>query len=111
MEPWILIGAVAVLLWSLDRQRRARRRLEQVATTDPLTGIPNRYHLEPLLTETMTLARRHENIFALALVDLDHFKDVNDGLGHASGDQLDRANAAMAVSLVFWLAAQTDHWP
>ena len=88
MELWILVGAVAVLLLSFDRQRRARRRLERLASTDPLTGVPNRYHLEPLLTETMALARRHQNIFALALVDLDHFKDVNDGLGHASGDQI-----------------------
>jgi diguanylate cyclase (GGDEF)-like protein len=88
MEAWILGAAVVVLLLSFDRQRRWRRRLERLAITDPLTGLPNRYHLEPLLAASMAAARRHKAIVALALVDLDHFKDVNDGFGHALGDQI-----------------------
>jgi diguanylate cyclase (GGDEF)-like protein len=88
METWILAAAVVVLLLSFDRQWRMRRRLERLAITDPLTGLPNRYHLEPLLAATIAAARKQKAILALALVDLDHFKDVNDSFGHALGDQI-----------------------
>ncbi|HVR29362.1 MAG TPA: EAL domain-containing protein [Thermoanaerobaculia bacterium] len=87
METWILVAALAALLLALDRQRRTHRALERLATTDALTALPNRTQLEPLLASAMAAARRRQKLAALALVDLDHFKDVNDGLGHALGDE------------------------
>jgi len=88
MEAWLLVAALGVLLVALERQRRVRRRLERLAVTDPLTELPNRNRLDPLLGAAMAAARRDHTLLALALIDLDHFKDVNDGLGHAIGDDM-----------------------
>jgi diguanylate cyclase (GGDEF)-like protein len=88
MAVWVLVAVVVVLSLALARQRRDRRRLEKLAITDPLTALPNRHQLEPQLDAAMAAARRHQRLVALALVDLDHFKDVNDGLGHALGDEM-----------------------
>src|SRR5689334_14110523 len=69
----------------LDRQREEQFRL---ATRDPLTGLPNRRLVEQLAHNTLAQASRHRWRFALAYLDLDGFKQVNDTLGHARGDQL-----------------------
>jgi len=84
---WLLVAAIAILVAALYRQRQVRRRLEWMATTDALTGLPNRNQLDSLLAAAMATARRQRTLVSVALVDLDHFKDVNDGLGHALGDE------------------------
>jgi len=62
--------------------------LRQQATQDPLTGLFNRRHLNDTLPTLFALARREAQTMALAIVDLDHFKSINDQHGHAAGDQL-----------------------
>jgi diguanylate cyclase (GGDEF)-like protein len=62
--------------------------LRQQATHDPLTGLFNRRHLNDTLPTLFALARRDAQTMALVLIDLDHFKQVNDLHGHAAGDQL-----------------------
>ena len=60
--------------------------LERVAGTDHLTGMPNRLAFEELFDRQVTTALRTNRPFALLLADLDHFKELNDRLGHAAGD-------------------------
>ncbi len=68
-------------------------RLEFLAHHDTLTELPNRANLQERLGQAVSLARRHSNRIALLFVDLDHFKLVNDSLGHGAGDALLQAVA------------------
>lgn len=67
--------------------------LQRIALTDPLTGLPNRRAAEERLQKERARAPRDGRGFALALVDLDHFKMVNDRYGHAVGDEVLKAVA------------------
>jgi diguanylate cyclase (GGDEF)-like protein len=62
------------------------RRLEELATTDGLTGCFNKRHFHDELTARLTAAERFGRQLSLLVVDLDHFKTVNDTYGHATGD-------------------------
>ncbi|HET7793379.1 MAG TPA: diguanylate cyclase, partial [Rhizobacter sp.] len=62
--------------------------LEQQATRDFLTGLFNRRHLNDVLPQVLALARREQQPLAVAIIDLDHFKVVNDRHGHVAGDTL-----------------------
>jgi diguanylate cyclase (GGDEF)-like protein len=66
-------------------------RLEIIARTDLLTGLANRRHVLEQLELELGRARRHQHSLALAMVDIDHFKRVNDTWGHASGDAVLKA--------------------
>ncbi len=88
--PLWLVYAVAKL--SLDREVRA--------STDSLTGLANRERLEHLLEERIAAIARSGRCVALCVVDLDRFKEVNDTLGHATGDALLRAVAARLSAAV-----------
>lgn len=61
-------------------------RLKEMATTDPLTGVNNRRQFEAFIEIEITRASRYNNSVGLAMVDIDHFKDVNDTFGHQAGD-------------------------
>lgn len=69
-------------------QHNYRQQLEYQATHDPLTGLPNRNLLQDRLKQVLRLATRRGTRGALAFVDLDNFKLVNDSLGHGAGDRL-----------------------
>jgi diguanylate cyclase (GGDEF)-like protein/PAS domain S-box-containing protein len=62
--------------------------LAHEASHDPLTGLPNRAMLRELLEQAAARTHRHEGTLAVMFVDLDHFKQVNDVLGHAAGDDV-----------------------
>ncbi|BAU46652.1 hypothetical protein SVA_0070 [Sulfurifustis variabilis] len=62
--------------------------LERMAFTDPLTQLPNRTLFHDRLQQTINAARREAKSFALFIMDLDRFKDINDTLGHHIGDRL-----------------------
>ncbi|MGD2112233.1 MAG: EAL domain-containing protein [Gammaproteobacteria bacterium] len=66
----------------------ANRELKHLAVHDPLTGLPNRTLIMDRLQQSMITARQGAQDVALIMIDLDHFKEVNDSLGHATGDQL-----------------------
>ncbi|MBN2702457.1 MAG: diguanylate cyclase [Methylohalobius sp. ZOD2] len=66
----------------------ANRKLEQLANTDLLTGLPNRRYAQRRLQQELTTARRHAQPLGIMVLDLDHFKDINDTLGHTVGDEV-----------------------
>ncbi len=79
---------LAAWLGSHLQQRQQQELLERLALTDPLTGLLNRRAAERRLAEEFARAKRHDEGFALALIDVDRFKSINDRYGHAVGDQV-----------------------
>jgi diguanylate cyclase (GGDEF)-like protein len=71
----------------------ANTKLEQLATTDPLTGIGNRRRMTEQINKELERSRRTRHPLSMLMVDIDHFKDVNDIHGHEAGDR-----AIIAVS-------------
>jgi len=78
----------------ISDRKALEARLEHEATHDPLTGLPNRTLLLDRLEMAMGRAHRQHRPLAVLFLDLDHFKVVNDSLGHSTGDQLLTAIAA-----------------
>lgn len=72
----------------VSERRKAEVRLDHLAHHDPLTGLPNRLMFAEQLKKSIALSSRHERQLAVLFIDLDRFKEVNDTLGHAVGDEL-----------------------
>ena len=66
---------------------------EKQSMTDALTGLFNRRSMDQLLQREMALCDRHDHSLSLVMIDLDHFKEINDSHGHAAGDHMLRAFA------------------
>lgn len=66
----------------------ANAAIAQMMRTDPLTGLANRRFLEEAMMTLISAARRHGLPLSLVMVDLDHFKEINDTWGHDTGDQV-----------------------
>jgi len=76
------------------------RRVEQLATTDGLTGLHNHRYFQERLAERIEEARRHPTRHTLLLMDIDHFKQVNDKFGHPVGDEVLRSIAGLLKSSI-----------
>jgi diguanylate cyclase (GGDEF)-like protein/PAS domain S-box-containing protein len=86
-----MVENVTFALYNFEREaerRQAEERIQYLATHDALTGLPNRMMFNQLIDLEIESARRYERTFAVAFIDLDRFKQVNDTLGHEAGDTL-----------------------
>ena len=98
----LAVGAWASLALrkSLTREEAIRREMEKCAATDELTGLANRRETLAALDRHMAATRRHGRPLSLAILDIDHFKRVNDTHGHPAGDEVIRRVAQLAVEVM-----------
>ena len=84
----LLIALLMTGAFALLQQERLRERIEHLLVTDALTGALNRHGIMPLLDRAWSEARRGGRSMSVVMLDIDHFKRVNDQHGHATGDQV-----------------------
>jgi diguanylate cyclase (GGDEF)-like protein/PAS domain S-box-containing protein len=109
-EFWLLLSAqpirhagivgLLVALANIDDRKRAQDDMRKKAMQDPLTTLPNRTTLLEAVERAVHKAKRRQGRFSILFVDLDHFKEVNDSLGHAAGDRLLQAVSERLVAAV-----------
>ena len=91
---------IGLLTYILLSSWRYRRRLVQLANLDSLTALPNRRRTVELAIETLQLASRTGRTVTVALLDFDHFKQINDRCGHAAGDHALKEFARLAKGML-----------
>ena len=82
----------------IEERKRVEKQLHHLATTDPLTGAYNRRHFFDLAEKEFDRSHRYNREISIILVDVDHFKEINDTFGHIAGDQLLQIIAERFVS-------------
>lgn len=113
---WQVMGVVALigivtLFWTTKLRRlntelrAANERLASISRRDALTGLYNRMHFDEIVGPTLHLCARNGLVMTLAMIDLDHFKNINDSYGHPFGDACLRHVAAV---LQKWFRRDTD---
>jgi diguanylate cyclase (GGDEF)-like protein/PAS domain S-box-containing protein len=95
---WVSIGLVTTALGEVENyivifnditeHKKSRKQIDFLAHHDALTGLPNRALLSDRLVMAVTVARRQKEQLGVLFIDLDRFKNVNDSLGHTSGDSV-----------------------
>src|SRR5258707_2277563 len=91
---------IALLIYFLIPNRRFRKQLVRLASLDGLTGLPNRRRTAELATEALATATAAEKPLTIAIIDMDHFKFVNDCCGQATGDYVLREFARLGRETV-----------
>ena len=85
---------------ALVKEAKISDELRRQSRTDSLTELPNRRAWDELLVRENNALQRHRGQYAIAVIDLDHFKGVNDSLGHAAGDALLRRTAQVLNRII-----------
>ena len=80
------VMVIALLIYFLIVNRRYRQQLVKLASQDALTGLPNRRRTAELATAALAGAEAAQSPLTIAIIDMDHFKIINDRCGHATGD-------------------------
>lgn len=88
IQFYVASPAYLLLFYVYVQWRREYASMRYMAHTDTLTGLPNRRQMQQLLQNEIARANRYTTPFAVLLVDLDFFKEVNDRFGHAVGDEV-----------------------
>lgn len=83
-----VLGVSLFLAREIDRRAAAEEKLEELATTDALTGLRNRRKFDASIESEWRRARRQKRPLALLMIDADHFKTFNDTFGHQAGDEV-----------------------
>jgi diguanylate cyclase (GGDEF)-like protein len=93
----IQVGPISILKFSYQDvlDEALQRNLYESATKDPLTRVANKRALDDTLEREFAYARRHRTPLAVVMLDIDHFKRINDTFGHAAGDGVLRAMAQL----------------
>ena len=94
-----VVGVTAVMT-DLTERKQMEQKLEEMATHDFLTGLPNRVLLTDRFTMAAALAQRNKDRLAVMSLDLDKFKTINDTLGHAAGDQVLKTVSARLTGII-----------
>jgi diguanylate cyclase (GGDEF)-like protein len=84
----LVLGIFQYLVGELLTSKRRSNKLQRMATTDELTGLGNREYFREVVEGRISAARESDRSFAVLLMDLDRFKEINDTLGHHYGDVL-----------------------
>lgn len=92
-----IVGAV-IVFHDVSAARAMSQRMTHAAQHDVVTDLPNRLLLNDRISQSIFLARRQRRSVAIIFLDLDHFKYVNDSLGHAAGDRLLQSVSSRLVS-------------
>lgn len=95
----------------VSERRQAEERIRYLAFFDGLTGLPNRAFMRELIDHALVNARRYKRLGAVLFIDIDHFKRINDTLGHDAGDALLREVAGRLQSCVRaadWVSRPAD---
>lgn len=107
----LLVGAF-LLFYELNNASSIRRlndamaTIQQMAISDELTGVLNRRELLRLAEQEVLRAQRYGNRLSMCMIDVDHFKSINDTYGHRAGDEVLRQMAALIGNM----ARSTDHF-
>ncbi len=106
LDIWVEVGVhpwpegLAVLFRDISERKRTEEEIQFLAFYDPLTGLPNRRLLMDRLQQKLAASVRHGLAGAVLFLDLDHFKSLNDTLGHTEGDALLRRVAECLTACV-----------
>lgn len=82
------VGSLRDITERIEAENKVKEELIRIANTDPLTGIANRRHFLNKLDEEMKRIKRNNGEIAMLLIDVDHFKKINDQYGHDTGDKV-----------------------
>jgi diguanylate cyclase (GGDEF)-like protein len=94
------VMVIALLIYFLVTNLRFRKQLVRLASQDGLTGLPNRRRTAELATEELVAATASDGPLTIAIIDMDHFKFINDRCGHATGDYVLREFARIGREAV-----------
>jgi len=88
--PMVILITILLIAYTINI---FQRRLEEMAITDKLTGLYNREHFDLSLAQAIKRYKRDQRAFSLLMMDIDHFKAINDDMGHLAGDEVIRQTA------------------